>query len=60
MASVLPLDAVRAQGSSGLDLLLFEVDKLVSLPDIYYRLEEIIVKPASAGNNIAEAERAGT
>lgn len=57
MASVNPLDATRAQGSVGLDLLLAEVDKLVSLPDIYYRLEETIVEPTSTTDSIADLLR---
>ncbi len=57
MASVFPLDVVRVHGSSGLDLLVREVDKLVSLPDIYYRLEDMIVKPTSTGDSIADLLR---
>ncbi len=34
MASVSPLELLQAQGSGGLELLLQDVDKLVSLPDI--------------------------
>ena len=45
MASVNPLNVAAAQGTAGLHLLVEEVDKLVSLPDIYYRLEELIVDP---------------
>lgn len=47
MASVNPIDVVAVQGYSGLESLVVEVDKLVSLPDIYYRLEEIIIDPTS-------------
>ena len=47
MASVNPSDVVAVQGGSGLESLVVEVDKLVSLPDIYYRLEETIVDPTS-------------
>ena len=53
MASVNPLDVAAAQGTTGLHLLVEEVDKLVSLPDIYYRLEELIVDPKSTTDSIA-------
>jgi len=53
MASVNPLDVAAAQGITGLHLLVEEVDKLVSLPDIYYRLEELIVDPKSTTDSIA-------
>lgn len=53
MASVNPLDVAAAQGTIGLHLLVEEVDKLVSLPDIYYRLEELIVDPKSTTDSIA-------
>lgn len=45
------------QGLRGLDGLIFEVDKLVSLPDIYYRLETVVVDPTSTTNTIAELLR---
>jgi HD-like signal output (HDOD) protein len=47
MASVNPIDIVAVQGYNGLESLVVEVDKLVSLPDIYYRLEETIIDPTS-------------
>jgi hypothetical protein len=47
MASVNPSNIAAVQGYSGLESLVVEVDKLVSLPDIYYRLEETIVDPTS-------------
>ena len=53
MASVTPLDVSALQGTRGLDFLIEEVDKLVSLPDIYYRLEEVIVDPGSTTDSIA-------
>jgi len=53
MASVNPLDVATAQGTTGLHLLVEEVDKLVSLPDIYYRLEELIVDLNSTTDSIA-------
>jgi HD-like signal output (HDOD) protein len=57
MASVNPLEVASAQGLQGLEMLIVEVDKLVSLPDIYYRLEEAIVDPHSTTDRIAELLR---
>jgi putative nucleotidyltransferase with HDIG domain len=57
MASVNPLEISTAQGLHGLETLIAEVDKLVSLPDIYYRLEEAIVDPGSTTGKIAELLR---
>ncbi len=54
MASVNPLNIESAQGLNGLEGLILEVDKLVSLPDIYYRLEEAIVDPSVTTEHIAE------
>ena len=54
MASVNPLSIASAQGLSGLEELIREVDKLVSLPDIYYRLEAAIVDPSVTTGRIAE------
>lgn len=57
MASVTPLNVSAAQGTTGLHHLVEEVDKLVSLPDIYYRLEEAIVDPGSSNESIADLLR---
>ena len=57
MASVNPLEINMAQGLQGLETLISEIDKLVSLPDIYYRLEEAIVDPGSTTDKIAELLR---
>jgi len=57
MASVNPLEVTSAQGLQGLEMLITEVDKLVSLPDIYYRLEEAIIDPGSTTDKIAELLR---
>lgn len=57
MASVNPLEINMAQGLHGLETLIAEIDKLVSLPDIYYRLEEAIVDPGSTTDRIAELLR---
>ncbi|MCP4979981.1 MAG: HDOD domain-containing protein [Gammaproteobacteria bacterium] len=58
MASVNPVNLVDIHGFAGLDFLVAEVDKLVSLPDIYYRLEEVIVDPSSTTDSIAGLLRA--
>jgi HD-like signal output (HDOD) protein len=57
MASVNPIDVAAVQGTIGLHLLVEEIDKLVSLPDIYYRLEELIVDPNSTTDSIANLLR---
>ena len=57
MASVNPIELTSAQGLQGLEILIQEVDKLVSLPDIYYRLEEAIVDPSATTDKIAELLR---
>jgi HD-like signal output (HDOD) protein len=57
MASVVQLNVTQAHGTAGLDFLVTEVDKLVSLPDIYYRLEEAIVEPTSTTDSIANLLR---
>lgn len=57
MASVYPSEIGEVQGDDGLELLVVEVDKLVSLPDIYYRLEETIVDPTSTVDVIASLLR---
>ena len=57
MASVIPASTSAVQGLGGLELLVVEVDKLVSLPDIYYRLEETIVDPTSTMEVIANLLR---
>ena len=57
MASVIPASTSAVKGAGGLELLVVEVDKLVSLPDIYYRLEETIVDPTSTMEVIANLLR---
>lgn len=47
MASINTLDITKISGLSNLDFLVAEVKKLVSLPDIYYRLESAIESPTS-------------
>ncbi len=47
MASINTLEISKISGLSNLDFLVADVDKLGSLPDIYYRLESAIENPAS-------------
>jgi HD-like signal output (HDOD) protein len=47
MASINTMEITKISGLSNLDFLVAEVDKLVSLPDIYYRLESAIESPSS-------------
>ena len=54
MASINPLNVSSARGSTGLVLLIKEIDKLVTLPDVYYRLESIITDPASTTATVAK------
>lgn len=53
MASINPLEVSVVKGRAGLDFLIEDVDKLVSLPDIYYRLESAIVNPSVSTDAIA-------
>ena len=48
------LDLSEINGQPGLDLLVSEVNKLVSLPDIYYRLESAIESPSSTVDDFAK------
>ncbi len=57
MASLNPFNLDQAHGTVGLDHLVGEVDKLVSLPDIYYRLEEAIIDPSARTETIANLLR---
>ena len=57
MASLYPSSTSAAQSAGGLESLVAEVNKLVSLPDIYYRLEETIVDPTSTMEVIANLLR---
>jgi len=47
MASINTMDIAEVRGLERLDVLITEVDKLVSLPDIYYRLETALEDPTS-------------
>lgn len=53
MTEVTALEISKISGQSGLDLLVSKIDKLVSLPDIYYRLETAIESPASTVDDFA-------
>lgn len=53
MTEVTALEISKISGQSGLDLLVSKIDKLVSLPDIYYRLETAIESPASTVDDLA-------
>lgn len=57
MASIIHQNVADARGSLGLHQLIGEVDKLVSLPEIYYRLEAAIVDPAAKIDTIANLLR---
>ena len=46
-ASINTMDIADARGLERLDFLIGEVDKLVSLPDIYYRLETALESPTA-------------
>ena len=48
------LDLSEINGQPGLDILVSEVNKLVSLPDIYYRLESAIESPSSTVDDFAK------
>jgi len=47
MASQQRIEIMDYGGLSNIDLLVSEIDKLVSLPDVYYRLESLIEQPSS-------------
>jgi len=48
MASQQRVEVLDFGGTDNIDLLISEVDKLVSLPDVYYRLETLIEHPGSS------------
>jgi len=54
MSSINNIDLSRINGISQLDNLVAETTKLVSLPDIYYRLEALIEQPDSSMDDFAE------
>ena len=48
MATQKRIEIMDFGGPNNIDLLVGEVDKLVSLPDVYYRLESLIENPSSS------------
>lgn len=55
MASAMRIEVRDFAGNANLDLLVNEVHKLVSLPDVYYRLEALIEDPTSSLDDFARA-----
>ncbi len=54
MAESTKFDISEIGGLSGLELLISDVNKLISLPDIYYRLESAIESPSSTVDDFAK------
>lgn len=54
MASIHITDVSEIYGLERLDVLISEVNKLVSLPDIYYRLESALESPSSTIDDFAK------
>lgn len=54
MASIKRMEIIDFAGVDNIDLLVAEVDKLVSLPDVYYRLEALIEDPGSSTADFAK------
>lgn len=54
MASQKRIEIMDFGGLNNIDLLVNEVDKLVSLPDVYYRLESLIESPTSSISEFSE------
>ncbi len=55
MATQQRIEIMGFGGQENIDLLVAEVDKLVSLPDVYYRLETLIEHPGSTIADFAQA-----
>ncbi len=55
MASQHRIEVMGFGGQDNIDLLVAEVDKLVSLPDVYYRLEALIEQPGSTIADFSQA-----
>ncbi len=53
MATQKRMEITDYGGLNNIDLLVAEVDKLVSLPDVYYRLEALIENPTSTVNDFS-------
>ena len=54
MASVMRKEVLGYGGLSNIELLIKDVHKLVSLPDVYYRLESLIESPTSTLDDFAK------
>ncbi len=54
MATQKRIEIMDFGGLSNIDLLVSEVDKLVSLPDVYYRLEALIEHPTSTVTDFSD------
>ncbi len=54
MASIHITDVSEIRGPEGLDVLVAEVNKLVSLPDIYYRLESALESATATINDFSK------
>ncbi|MCP4488080.1 MAG: HDOD domain-containing protein [Gammaproteobacteria bacterium] len=53
MVSINSMDIAEIRGREKLDVLVSEVDKLVTLPDIYYRLESVLESPVNTLDDIS-------
>lgn len=53
MASINTIDIDKVRGLEGLEYLVKNIDKLVTLPEIYYRLETAIEDPASTTDDFS-------
>ncbi len=53
MASINTIDIDKVRGLEGLDYLVKNIDKLVTLPEIYYRLETAIEDPTSTADDFS-------
>lgn len=54
MASAVRKEVMDYAGISNIDLLIEDIDKLVSLPDVYYRLEALVERPESTLDDFAQ------
>ncbi len=53
MASINSMDITEIRGREKLDILVSEVDKLVTLPEIYYRLESVFESQVNTLSDIS-------
>ncbi len=54
MIEIKTLSIDKVRGNSGLEKLVVDVDQLVSLPNIYYRLEEEVMSDGSTAESVAK------